>query len=209
MSGTWTKAGGWNVMEKKEIKSQVILVDAAYADRLAADLSAHFSHALDRKIPSADLAEWLVCCALDAAIPQGEGPTQVVFVCEKDQTELAHFLPSNLKTEIDGQAFNDAQMGEFLLSAIYQENLISGEPLFAQCVRSLLGADGTPSQHLTHLVLVPDMLRYGAELTDALAADEKKISTLLTMNPHEPTELRHAVVGFSLMHAMGIRSDEV
>lgn len=196
-------------MEKKELKSQIILVDAAHADGLVQTLAAHFTQHLQRQFSAADLAEWLVCCALDADFPKGDGPTQVVFVCEKGQKNIPHFVPSDLKTEIDGQAFNDAQMGEFQLSAIYQEDLISGAPLFVQCVRFMLGEENNSSKKLTHLALVPDMARYGQELEEALSADTKKVATLLTMNPQEATSHKHAVVGFSVMHALGIHPDEV
>lgn len=196
-------------MEKKELKTQIIMIDATFVDRLSADISAHFSQTLSRPVKTADLAEWLVCCALDAKMPKGEGPTQVIFVCDKGQKELKHFVPSDLKTQIDGKAFYDEQMGEFQLCAIYHEDLITGEPLFVQCVRSLLGGDEGSAPNLAHLALVPDMMRYGTELNEALVADTKKVTTLLTMNPQESTAHRHALVGFSLMHAMEIHPDEV
>lgn len=47
----------------------VILVDVAYVDRVAGDLSKHFGDVVGRKLPKADLPVLLECLSLDSGIP--------------------------------------------------------------------------------------------------------------------------------------------
>ena len=49
----------------------VILVDVAYVDRVAGDLSKHFGDVVGRKLPKADLPVLLECLSLDSGIPLG------------------------------------------------------------------------------------------------------------------------------------------
>lgn len=49
----------------------VILVDVAYVDRVAGDLSKHFGDVVGRKLPKADLLMLLECLSLDSGIPLG------------------------------------------------------------------------------------------------------------------------------------------
>ena len=44
----------------------VILVDVAYVDRVAGDLSKHFGDVVGRKLPKADLPVLLECLSLDS-----------------------------------------------------------------------------------------------------------------------------------------------
>ena len=59
-------------MQKEKFKEAVILVDADYVDRVAFDLTVNFERMLMRRIPRADLAQWLVCVALDGSPYGGE-----------------------------------------------------------------------------------------------------------------------------------------
>ena len=56
----------------------VILVDVAYVDRVAGDLSKHFGDVVGRKLPKADLPVLLECLSLDSGIPLGENAVQVL-----------------------------------------------------------------------------------------------------------------------------------
>ena len=46
----------------------VILVDAEYVDKVAFDLIVNFERMLGRRIPQADMAQWLECIALDGGL---------------------------------------------------------------------------------------------------------------------------------------------
>ena len=110
-------------MEKTILKDRIILIDADHADAVAADLRSNFKRMLGREIPAADMASWLVCCALDAGWKTEQGEVQVVFVHSAACRKLSHFLPANLEKEVDGQAFRDEKLGEFLLSAVAEEDI--------------------------------------------------------------------------------------
>ena len=73
----------------------VILVDVAYVDRVAGDLSKHFGDVVGRKLPKADLPVLLECLSLDSGIPLGENAVQVLFIYSKASWESLYFILSN------------------------------------------------------------------------------------------------------------------
>lgn len=182
----------------------VMLVDADYADRMCSGLRGFLHEQLQRELPDGDLASWLVCCALDGGIRPDGSPVQVVFVASGKDKALSAFQPRNLAEDVDGKAFADAQMGEFLMSVVQEETLNSGEPLFVQCAASVL-----ESSKEGCLVLVADMPRYGEALTPVLRAAEGRQVTLLTMHPDKENGLPQVLLGYSLMHAMGVSAEEL
>lgn len=196
-------------MQKEKFKETVILVDADYVDRVAFDLTVNFERMLMRRIPRADLAQWLVCVALDGSPYGGEpgtapdGGTQVIFLHRPDAEEMKNFAPGRY-ADIDGQAFRDPQLGEFLMSTLRDE-VPTGEDLFVECAAALLG-----SEEVKTVVLVPDMERSGGALKSLLARDgRKKEVTLLAMQPESGRGFQSEILGYSLMHAMGIRGEEL
>lgn len=191
-------------MEKAILKDRIILVDADHADAVAADLRANFKRMIGREIPPADMASWLVCCALDAGWKSEADQVQVVFVYSAASKNLRHFLPADLQTEVDGQAFRDEALGEFLLSAVAEEDINAGKPLFVQCFQALV-----EDKKKRSVVLVPDLSRYGEALDELLSSPHECEVTLLSMLPHSVEGVSHVVSGYGLMHAMGIRSDEL
>ena len=193
-------------MEQNVFKQTVILVDADYADSVAFDLTVNFERMLMRRIPQADLAQWLVCVALDGSslqLPQeGEGSVQTIFLYNKEV--MQNFRPGRLVEDIDGQAFRDERLGEFLMSAVRKEAM-AGDQFFVECVETLLG-----SREVRTLVLVPDMEKYGAALKSLLAKEgRRKDVTLLSMQPESGRGFQSEILGYSLMHAMGIRGEEL
>lgn len=202
------------VMQMNDFKPTVILVDADYVDGVAFDLTVNFERMLMRRIPQADLAQWLVCAALDGGCPlqpskEGEGTTthssqetQVIFLYRKPQ--MQNFSPGRLNEDIDGKAFCDERLGEFLMSAIKDE-VPTGEDLFVECVTALVG-----NEVVERIVLVPDMERSGGALKALLAREgRKKEVTLLAMQPEAGRGFQSEILGYSLMQALGIRGDEL
>lgn len=191
-------------MEKAILKDRIILIDAGHADAVAADLRANFKRMIGRDIPAADMASWLVCCALDAGWKSEDGQVQVVFVHSAKGKEMTNFLPSDLDTEVDGKAFRDDALGEFLLSAVQEEGINVGKPLFVQCFQALVEDKKT-----RNVVLFPDLERYGDLLDEQFAKEHDCKVTVLSMQPPRPADsISHVVAGFGLMHAMGIRPEE-
>ena len=198
-------------MERQQFKENVILVDADALDRTTADFRLNFSKLLSRDIPVADLAEWLVCVALDGGVPEdGKGDsqneTQVVLIRSLAKTELTEFNPGNMVSAIDGQAFRDPYLGEFLLSVVPEEKPTGvTEPLFVESARYLLDC-----KEIKRLILVPDMLRYGEYLKEDMAkADRAENVCLLAMQAQEGKGFRCEILGYSLMHALGILPEEL
>ena len=74
----------------------VILVDVAYVDRVAGDLSKHFGDVVGRKLPKADLPVLLECLSLDSGIPLGENAVQVLFIYDEESKKMDAFQPSDL-----------------------------------------------------------------------------------------------------------------
>ena len=201
----------FDLMQKENFKETVILVDADYVDGVAFDLTVNFERMLMRRIPQADLAQWLVCVALDggAAPHEGEGSgahgdeTQVIFLHRPDAEGMKNFAPGRY-ADLDGQAFRDPHLGEFLMSALRDE-VPTGEDLFVECTAALLG-----SEEVKTVILVPDMERSGGALKTLLAREgRKKDVTLLAMQPESGRGFQSEILGYSLMHAMGIRGEEL
>lgn len=90
----------------------VILVDVAYVDRVAGDLSKHFGDVVGRKLPKADLPVLLECLSLDSGIPLGENAVQVLFIYDEESKKMDAFQPSDLEKELNNVAFK-SQLGEF------------------------------------------------------------------------------------------------
>lgn len=213
-------------MERQQFKENVILVDADYLDSLAGDMRRNFSQFLGRQIPEADLAEWLVCAALDGGISEDEKvkqaweeiekketfdvqsaqEVQVVFVRSLSKTMLQHFVPANLLVGIDGQAFRDPFLGEFLISVVPEEKITGqDEPLFAESARYLQNCSD-----VKRLILVPNLQKYGSIiLGDLEKAEEGASVVILSMQPEEGRGFRSEMLGYSLMHAFGIAPEEL
>lgn len=190
-------------MEKTRWSENVILVDADYVDAVAFNLTVNFERMLNRPIPKADLAQWLVCAALDGGVGQGKNEIQVVLVHGKERTALDNFLPSDFEKELDGKAFTDDYVGEFRLSSVRREELAGAEHLFLQSLEAL--AD---EKDIRRLIVVPDMETYGSRVRDILRRTEGKEVTLLAMDPQAGRGCRMEILGYSLMSAMGIRGEE-
>lgn len=188
------------------MKANVVLVDADYVDSVAFELTETFSQMLFRHLAAADLAEWLVCAALDGGVPQGENAVQVVFIHTPEKTRLENFTPGLIDKELDGLAFHDEALGEFFMSCVEDRGRIMYDtPLMVDSVAAVL-----QSPEVERLIVVPEMAACGTQLLDLIAASEaKKQVTLLTMHPLEGRGFDHVMLGYSIMHALGIKSDEI
>lgn len=191
-------------MEKTKWSETVILADADYADAVAFDLIVNFERMLGRRIPKADLPHWLVCVALDGGVPTGQNEIQVIFVHDKEKKTMDNFIPSDFGKELDGKAFRDEALGEFTVSSVRAENLVSKEDFFIQSLEAL--AD---EKSIKRLIVVPDMEQYGLRVKSVLGRTEGKDITLLAMEPQTGRNFKNDILGYSLMSALGIHSEEL
>ena len=196
-------------MNNTEWKETVVLVDAEYVDRVAFALTVNFERMLGRRIPQADTARWLECVALDGGLrPQPtdvslQTAIQVVLIYGREQQKMANFQPGDFDA-LDGKAFGSG-LGEFLLSCVKVEEMVSKEDLYMDSLRVLANA-----KEVKRLLVVADMEQAAGRVKDALrGADPEKHITLLTMDPTAAGGFRQELLGYSLMAALGIRGEEI
>ena len=194
-----------NHLQEVRWSENVILADADYIDRVAFNLIVNFERMLGRRIPQADIARWIDCVALDGGIREGEHETQVVLIHQKGKQGLENFVPSAYK-ELDGKAFKD-HLGEFAINA-YPIEQIAGEDFFTE-VLSLV----TAQKEVKRVMVIPNLEEdtiYN-KVREALRQvdDEEKRVTLFAMQPLPGGNYRQEILGYSLMAALGIRSEEI
>lgn len=184
------------------LSKNVILVDSNYIDTVAFDFSTNFERLLNRSIPKADFALWLDCIALDGGIEPGNNDIQVIIIYNNE--ELKSFTPSDIKTDIDGKAFKD-NLGEFTMEAYpVAQDVATLSDQFSETLRVLLDAES-----VENLLIVPNMQEYCAKVMDILNKNEKKKVTLFSIQPQEGTSFQLQQLGFSIVHALGIKGEEL
>lgn len=184
----------------------VILVDAEYIDKVAFDLIVNFERMLGRRIPQADMARWIDCIALDGGMrPQADAQTSVVFVHDKQHERLQNFLPDHFANDLHQKAFSDT-LGEFMLSAFpVEEEVVSKCDFIVDIAQTVCRLP-----EVRRVMIVPNADTMYSHLRAALrnAADDKRI-TVFAMQPMPAGNFRQEILGYSLMSALGINSDEV
>jgi hypothetical protein len=198
-------------MNQTKWSENVILADADYIDRVAFDLTVNFERMLERRIPKANLAQWLECAAMDgglkpldpAGTPEAGSQRSVQVVLLHKQPEMQNFDPGQHEM-LDGQAFT-GPLGEFLISCVKVEELTTTDDLFMESLDLLANAP-----EVKRLLVVPDAPNIYTKVREALRrADDEKRITLLTMQPMEGGNFRQDILGYSLMAALGIRGEEI
>lgn len=187
----------------------IILADADYIDKVAFNLIVNFERMLGRRIPQADMARWAECIALDGGLREGSHEIQVILVHDHRKSQLENFVPSVYATELNAQAFK-SNLGEFVISAITTEGLSSQEQLFADTLEFIAS-----QKEVERLMVIPNEQQLRPTLAQLRQADANKHITLFTMEPTVAPmsagagSLRTEMLGFSLLAALGIRSEEI
>ena len=179
----------------------VILVDADYVDKVTFDLIVNFERMIGRRIPQADMARWLECVALDGGLREGEHQTQVVLLHK--QPKMENFKPGT-PDELDGKAFKGF-LGEILISCVKVEDLTTMDDLFVDSMQIIANA-----KEVKRLIVVPNAEHIYNKVREGLRhADDEKRITVLAMQPMEGGNFRQEILGYSLMAALGIKSEEL
>jgi hypothetical protein len=184
----------------------VILVDADYVDKVAFNLIVNFERMLGRRIPQADLAKWMDCVALDGGIREGENEILVVLIHQKDKTKLENFTPSDYAKDLDGKAFKD-HLGEFSIGAYPIEDIAGDENYFSEALQ-LIAAQ----KDVKRIMVIPnaeDAYIYNKVRAMLKDTDDEKRITLLSMQPMPNWNFRQEILGYSLLAALGISSEEI
>lgn len=184
---------------------KVILIDASYINKVTGDLSQHFSQMIGRELPKADLSIFLECVAMDAAIQPGENVLQVLLVYDKEHAKMDAFNPSDLKKELNDVAFK-SQLGEFQLNTFEPSDMADRETFFLEAVKLVADA-----KEVKHLVVIPSETEYGDKLPEIFdKVDGKESIHVLGMNPLDASDkFRWEMMGYAVLQALGIRSDEI
>ena len=195
------------IINNNELKfaEKVILIDAVYINKVTTDLRQHFSQVIGRELPKADLPIFLECVAMDAAVQPGDHTLQVLFVYEKGCARMDAFNPGDLKKELNDVAFK-SQLGEFQLNAFEPSDMADRETFFLESVKLVADA-----KEVKHLVVIPSETEYGDKLPEIFEkVDGKESIHVLGMNPPAPSKtFQWEMLGYAVLQALGIRSDEI
>ena len=181
----------------------VVLVDADYLDRVAADLTLNFGRMIGRNIAKADLCHWLDCVLLDGALRPGHNEVQVHMLHAKQKAALEHFQPSRFDEDLNGLSFDD-NLGHFSLFAFPVEDVVRSDEFFLQSLTMLADA-----AEVKKLLVVGDTQSYGKGMVDICQNTDGKDITLFAMEPVMGQGFKTEILGYSLMSAMGISADEL
>lgn len=195
------------IINNNELKfaEKVILIDALYINKVTNDLRQHFSQVIGRELPKADLPIFLECVAMDAAVQPGEHVLQVLFVYDKNQSKMDAFTTGDLKKELNDVAFK-SQLGEFQLNTFEPSDMVDREAFFLEAVKLVADA-----KEVKHLVVIPSETEYGDKLPEIFEkVDGKDSIHVLGMNPPSSSDKFHwEMMGYAVLQALGVRSDEL
>lgn len=198
-----------NIAEPTGVKwsENVIIVDADYVDSVAFNLTVNFERMIGRRIPKADMARWIDCVALDGRMREGDNQTQVVLIHNKNNEKMENFAPSDYENELNGKAFKD-NLGEFIISSFPVEEVVSQDDFLIDIIQTVCNQES-----VRRIMIVPNAEKN--ELYDRMrnalrdVDDEQKYITLFAMQPMQGGNFRQEILGYSLMSALGVRSDEI
>ena len=188
------------------MNNNVILVDADYVDKVAFNLIVNFERMIGRRIPQADFAKWIDCVALDGGIREGEQETQVILLHDKQKKAMDNFTPGNYEEELNGKAFKD-HLGEFLINAYSTEDIVGSEQQFIDTLQMVC-----TQKEVRRVMVIPnaDDPNIYNKVREALRkTDDDKRITVFAMQSMTGGPFQQEILGYSLMAALGIRSDEI
>ena len=182
-----------------------MLVDALYLNRVVREISTHFSAVLNQKLPAADLSVLLECMAMDAQVKVGQGNVQVLFIYDKQLTSFSHVIPSDLKVALNDVAFQ-SNVGEFQLNSYEPQDMADRETFFLESLKVIADA-----KEVKHLIVVPEEEEVIEQISSILEkVDGKDYVGVLGMKQPDKTVPYHwDTLGYAVMHALGIRSDQL
>ena len=116
---------------------------------------------------------------------------------------MDNFLPGQF-TDLDGKAFS-GQLGEFLISCVQVEDIVTKDDLYIDSLQVISNA-----AEVKRLMLIADSEHIYNKVREALRqADPDKHITVFTMQPMTSGSFRQEILGYSLMAALGIKSEEL
>ena len=190
--------------ENLQLAENVIIIDVAYLNQVITDVKGILEDNTRKTLSDIDLGEWLVYFSLDAGIREGDHKTQVLFIYDGQISDIHSCLPSDLK-ELDAMACKTV-LGELIFSAISSEGFVSQENVYLDLMT--LAMD---SSDVKRLVLFPSV-EYGAKVKENVRKINKGHKEVVCFSldmPQEQKGFRADSIIFSLMHAWGIKQEDL
>ena len=190
--------------QKMKFAENVMLIDAAYINKVGNDIKEHFAPILNRELPKADLAVLLECMAMDAGIKGENNEIQVIFIYESNTKGMTFCTPSDFTKELHDMAFK-SQLGEFSLYSFQTSAMTAREELFKESLLLLC-----ESKDVKKMVLVPDEATMSDKVCQLIKKEKHSIATVMGMNPPATDcGVAFEMMGFALLQALGIKADEL
>ena len=191
--------------EKIKLPENVMLIDVAFLNSSIQDLRAYFEEILHRELQVIDLSQLICFFALDADYKEeSTSSTQVLMVYDSNSTTLEHCTPSDLKSQLDGAAFN-SQWGEFAFASVPTADMTNRGDLFADLLQITLN-----SSDVKRVIVLSFNDEYGDEITPLLQKEHgKEVIQFRMQESDQPLDYRWELLPYPIMQALGIRGDEL
>lgn len=192
-------------LENADWSENIIIADGDYIDKVAFNLIVNFERMIGRRIHNADIARWIDCIALDGGLREGSNDTHVIITHGKDRKQLEYFTPGNYEKELNGKAFKD-NLGEFTITALPVEDITTADGLFIDILQNVCSGN-----NVKRIMAIPgegEIHSHIRSITRNMKDDTKRI-TVFAMQPVAGGNFRQEILGYSLMSALGISSDEI
>ena len=194
-----------NTMDEKiKLPENVMLIDVAFLNFAIQDLRLYFEEVLHRELQVIDFSQLICFFALDADYKEEPASTQVLMIYDSSSTVLEHCTPSDLKTQLDGAAFN-SQWGEFAFASVPTAEMINRADLFTDLLQIVLN-----SSDVKRVIVLSYNDEYGEEITPLLQKDHgKEVVQFRMQESDQPLGYRWEMLPYPIMQALGIRGDEL
>ena len=193
-----------------QFEETVILMDAAYVDKITGDLIQYFSRVINRTLTTADLSLLLEALALDAGLrpvvdEEKKREIQTLLIYDEKQPTLKYIVPNDLTKKLNNVAF-DSKLGEFVLNTYHPSGMTPHTDFVLDALRLVADA-----KEVKRLIVVADDTFIEKEVLPLLdKVDGKESVTLFSMNPSSTDkEAKWEMLGFAILRALGIRSEEL
>jgi hypothetical protein len=181
----------------------IIVADADYVDQVAFDLTVNFERMLGRRVPQADMSRWAECVALDGGLREGEHLTTVILIHDSQRDAMRNFTPGRFRDELEGQAFS-GPLGEFTFATVQTEAMATKEQLAADIMELL-----AEQQEVKRIMVALPAATLTQMQQPLQRLDDDRRLTIFTMQQPQHSRLRHELLGYSIMAALGISANEI
>ena len=130
---------------------------------------------------------------------------QVVLLHSAKKQQMENFAPGKFE-ELSSKAFKD-HLGEFLINAYPVEDIVGSEQQFCDTLQLLCS-----QKDVKRIIIIPDSEQesiYNKVRATLRQTDDDKRITLLAMQPMANWNFRQEILGYSLLAALGISSEEI